>query len=179
MPKLVPPTTAVHSSFLAAIAESAAGGRGGANDASVLSREAQTHGDTWVTPQGFAAYVDDVLGDVHEDHPRPEGWVPCTSLWWVEGEEYLGRVHIRHRLTPYLREVGGHVGYHVVPSHRRRGHATAMLSAALPVAAALGIECALITCDADNVGSRRVIEKNGGLLQDRRGVKFRFWVPTG
>lgn len=53
-----------------------------------------------------------------------------------------------------------------------------MLAAALPVAAALGIECLLLTCDADNVGSRKVINANGGLLQDQRGNKLRFWVPT-
>ena len=54
-----------------------------------------------------------------------------------------------------------------------------MLAAALPVAAALGLECLLLTCDAGNIGSRRVIEANGGLLQDQRGDKLRFWVPTG
>lgn len=59
------------------------------------------------------------------------------------------------------------------------GHATAMLRASLPVARALGISSALLTCDVDNEGSRRVIERNGGVLEDRRGAKLRFWVPTG
>ncbi len=96
----------------------------------------------------------------------------------MEREQFLGRVHIRHRLTPFLRQVDGHPGYGVVPTDRRRGHATAMLAAALPVAAALGIECLLLTCDADNVGSRKVIDANGGLLQDQSGHKLRFWVPS-
>ena len=104
--------------------------------------------------------------------------MPSTHLWWVEGDVFLGRVHVRHRLTPFLRETGGHLGYHVVPPARRRGHATAMLAAALPVAAALGLECLLLTCDADNTASRRVIEANGGLLQSQRGDTLRFWVPT-
>lgn len=69
-------------------------------------------------------------------------------------------------------------GYQVVPPYRRRGHATAMLAAALPVAAAFEIECLLLTCDADNVASRKVIEANGGLLQDQRGIKLRYWIPT-
>jgi predicted acetyltransferase len=129
--------------------------------------------------EGLAGYVDQLLADTREGTPRPAGYVPSTHLWWVEGTSFLGRVHVRHRLTPVLREVGGHVGYHVVPPHRRRGHATAMLAASLPIAQALGIECLLITCDADNVGSRKVIETNGGLLQDQRGDKLRFWVPTG
>jgi len=128
---------------------------------------------------GLAGYVDRLLADTREGTARPSGYVPSTHLWWVDGADFLGRVHIRHRLTPFLRQVGGHLGYHVVPPYRRKGHATAMLGAALPVAAALGIECLLLTCDVDNTGSRRVIEANRGLFQDQRGDKLRFWLPTG
>jgi predicted acetyltransferase len=126
----------------------------------------------------LADYVGRLLADTRERAERPSGHVPSTHLWWVDGDRFLGRIQVRHRLTPFLRDIGGHVGYHVVASERRRGHATAMLAAALPVAAALGIDCLLITCDADNIGSRKVIEANGGLLQDQRAEKLRFWVPT-
>jgi predicted acetyltransferase len=53
-----------------------------------------------------------------------------------------------------------------------------MLARTLPVAAALGIDPVLITCDEDNIGSRKVIEANGGQFDDQRGVKLRFWVPA-
>ena len=53
-----------------------------------------------------------------------------------------------------------------------------MLRAGLLVARDLGIEQALLTCDWDNVGSRTIIERAGGVLEDRRGVKLRYWVPT-
>jgi predicted acetyltransferase len=53
-----------------------------------------------------------------------------------------------------------------------------MLAAVLPEADALGIDPALITCDIDNLASRRVIEANGGELEDQRGGKLRFWIPT-
>ncbi len=46
------------------------------------------------------------------------------------------------------------------------------------MAAGLGIDPALVTCDDTNVGSRKAIEHNGGLLEDQRGVKLRYWVPT-
>jgi predicted acetyltransferase len=127
----------------------------------------------------LSSYVETLLADTRERSPRPAGYVPSTHLWWVEGDEFLGRVDIRHRLTPSLRDDGGHVGYHVVPPHRRRGHATAMLAASLPVAAALEIDCLLLTCDTDNIASRKVIETNGGLFHDQRGHKLRYWVPTG
>jgi predicted acetyltransferase len=178
VPELVVPTTAVHTSFLEAMAEFAAEGRGGPADSSMLARENRQHGPLWATPDGFRAFVADVVADAREDHPRPEGYIPCTTMWWVDGTEFLARIAIRHRLTPWLLEFGGHIGYDTRPSARRQGHATAMLRAALPVAADLGIDSALITCDHDNVGSRRVIEANGGVLEDRRGVKLRYWVPT-
>ncbi|MDA8332461.1 MAG: GNAT family N-acetyltransferase [Candidatus Dormibacteraeota bacterium] len=124
------------------------------------------------------AYVQRLLADTREGTPRPPGYVPSTHLWWVEGHQFLGRVHIRHRLTPDLLTEGGHLGYHVVPPHRRLGHGTAMLAAALPVARALGIPCLLLTCDAHNHGSRRVIEANGGLFEGERAGSLRYWVPT-
>ena len=59
-----------------------------------------------------------------------------------------------------------------------QGHASAMLAASLPVAARLGIDSVLVTCDATNVGSRRVIEANGGVFEDQRAEKLRYWIPT-
>ena len=53
-----------------------------------------------------------------------------------------------------------------------------MLRQALPIARDLGIDPALITCDVGNVGSRTVIERNGGVLEDERAGKLRFWVPA-
>ena len=111
--------------------------------------------------------------------PRADGWVPATTLWWVQDNAYLARIAVRHRLTDYLLEYAGHIGYDVRPSARRQGHATAMLQHMLPIARELGIEQALVTCDAANIGSRKVIEANGGRFEDERGGKLRFWVDTG
>jgi predicted acetyltransferase len=107
-----------------------------------------------------------------------DGYVPQTVLWWAAGEESLGRLSIRHDLTPHLLYFGGNIGFEVRPGARRRGHATAMLAAALPLAAALGIDPARLDCDADNVASRLVIERNGGVLDEERDGNLYFWVPT-
>jgi predicted acetyltransferase len=178
VPALITPTTAVHTSFVAAMREFRAEGRGEPGDHTGIGIEIREFGADWSHPIGFARYVAWLLAVSTEDAPKPAGWVPATTLWWVEGTEYLGRLNIRHRLTPTLLEWGGHIGYDVRRSARRRGHATAMLAHGLPVAAALGIDPALVTCDVDNVGSRRVIEANGGVLDDERRGKLRFWVPT-
>ena len=175
MPELVLPTATVHASFLAAMDEFVAEGARDSQTAAWIEHQAPS----WQDPEVFADFVAEVIADAEEDRPRPARYVPSTTLWWIDGETYLGRLAIRHRLNDFLLDVGGHIGYDVRPSARRRGHATAMLRGALPWARGLGIDPALITCDDDNVGSIRVIEAAGGELEDVRGAKRRYWVPTG
>lgn len=112
-------------------------------------------------------------------HLECEGFAGAPRALGVDDQGREVLTYIRHRLTASLREIGGHIGYDIRPSARRHGHATAMLAAALPVARSLGIDRALLTCDADNLGSRKVIEANGGVLEDKSGDTVRYWVPTG
>lgn len=178
MPELVAPTTAVHRSFLAAMGEFRAEGRGSAADHTSIGREIVEHATGWDDVTRFAKFVEQLRREGLEETARPEGRVPQTTLWYVDGTEYLGRIGIRHRLTPFLLHEGGHIGYDVRPSARRRGHATRMLQLALPIAYELGIDPVLVTCDNDNVASRKVIEAAGGQFEDQRGSKLRYWVPT-
>lgn len=170
------PDVRVRESFLEAMREVVA--EGNRAEAAYLGSEQTRYRSGWNSPEGFAEYVATVRADGAETTPRRIGIVPHTTWWWVDGEDYLGRISVRHRLTDFLRDVGGHVGYYVRPSRRRRGHATAMLRAVLPYAADLGLEQVLVTCDDTNEGSRRVIEAAGGVLEDQRGVKLRYWLPT-
>ena len=110
--------------------------------------------------------------------PRPAGWVASSMLWMVEDDEVVGRISFRHDLTPSLVEVGGHIGYAVRPSARGQGHAADAVRQLLPRCAAHGLERVLLTCDATNHASRRTIERCGGVLEDQRGEKLRFWVST-
>ncbi|WP_406477839.1 GNAT family N-acetyltransferase [Streptomyces sp. NBC_01615] len=176
MPQLTPPHVRYRASFLDAVRESVAEG---VFVGDALERELDVYGDTWHEPEGFARYVAAVREEELEEGRRPEGFVPATWYWYVDGDAYLGRVQIRHRLTPSLLELGGHIGYGVRPSARRKGHATAMLRDVLPYARALGLDRVLVTCDTTNIGSRKVIEAAGGEFEDERGGKLRYWVPTG
>ncbi|HET7685601.1 MAG TPA: GNAT family N-acetyltransferase [Candidatus Limnocylindria bacterium] len=179
MPCLAPPSGELHASYLEALDEFRAEGRLGPGDSTGLAHEAREGISGLDDPEGFAAYVAGLRGRALPETPRPSGWVPETILWFSDGPTFIGRLSIRHRLTDSLRETGGHIGYDVRPSARRRGHGTEMLRQARPIARQLGIDPALVTCDVDNIGSRKVIEANGGRLEDVRHGKRRYWVPTG
>jgi len=167
VPALVPPHPRYHRSFLEAVAEEPG--------QLYLYRGSEVDlGD----PARFAGYVAALIADEDPESPRPPGYVPSTTLWWVDGETYLGRVSIRHLLNDTLRTVGGHIGYWIRPGARGQGHGREAFRAALPSAAALGIDPALLTCDEDNVASRRIIEGAGGVFENQIGTKRRYWVPT-
>jgi predicted acetyltransferase len=157
VPQLVLPTTALQKSYLAAVTEAVEDGRGGVGDDSMVARELREYGSRWETEEGFSAFVQQLRADAEDSTKRAAYLVPSTTWWWVEGTEYLGRISLRHRLTERLLEIGGHIGYDVRPSARRQGHATAMLKAVLAPTCKLGIDPALLTCDTDNIASRKVI----------------------
>jgi predicted acetyltransferase len=176
MPVLVTPAARHRRSFVEAMAEFRGEGRGADGDGSMLANEMRRHGATWDSEAGFAAFVAELVAARLEETPRPDGFVASTTLWYADGDVYHGRLTIRHRLTPLLLEEGGHIGYDVRPSSRHRGYATAMLAEALPIARALGICDVLLTCDDSNIASRSVIERNGGVLEDVRSGKRRYWI---
>lgn len=96
----------------------------------------------------------------------PNGYVPSTTYWLVENDEWLGLVNIRHFIEGRLLLCGGHIGYCIRYGKWGQGIGTKQLSLALEKAKEIGIDKALITCSENNIGSARVIEKNGGIYQD-------------
>ena len=114
----------------------------------------------------------------------PPHWVPCTQYLYVReaDNKVVGVIQIRHRLNEYLAKYGGHIGYSVCPSERRKGYASAMLHDVVPACRALGIGRVLITCLEDNEGSRRTILRNGGVYEStvyepEKGVYLeRYWI---
>jgi predicted acetyltransferase len=112
-----------------------------------------------------------------------EGKVPQTDFFLVRNQTtIIGRSALRHWLTPALENVGGHIGYRIRPTERRKGYGTLLLALTLVEARKLGLERVLLTCDSDNIGSRKVIEHNGGKLASESPASpdgilvARYWI---
>jgi predicted acetyltransferase len=129
----------------------------------------------------FQEYVKKLISE-SEGKNLPEGYVPQTTLWLIDRDEFIGRVSIRHELTEQLLKVGGHIGYDIRPSKRKMGYGKKILEMALPEAKKLGIEKVLVTCNETNIGSKKIIEENGGVLEnivemgERKPRKLRYWI---
>ncbi len=110
--------------------------------------------------------------------------VPEDTLWLANDKEYLGTIHLRHCLNDSLKLYGGHVGYDIRPSARRNGYGTKMLKLSFPYLIEIGLDKVLITCDITNIGSRKIIESAGGILEKVIKLDFRdvetchYWVPV-
>ena len=126
-------------------------------------------------PDTFARWVQQ-MADQESGRHVPEGRVRCTSRWVARDGELVGMVNLRHELTDALLRQGGHIGYAVRPTARRRGVARVALSLMLREAAGLGINPVLLCCRDDNAASIRTIEGAGAVLEDIREGWRRYWI---
>lgn len=160
-----------------------------------LAREFQAHGerrydDALRDPEAYLRRLARYAAGVD----LPPAHVPGTTFWLVadageprrtEGPQVLAVSGLRHRLTPQLTNIGGHIGYAVRPGARRQGIGTALLALTLVEARKHGLTRVLVTCDVTNIGSARIIERNGGVREDVRNVPgrgvpvARYWIELG
>ena len=107
----------------------------------------------------------------------PEGWVPAVQLVaFARDGQAVGFLNLRLRLSAYLLEEGGHIGYSIRPSERGKGYAKEALHQSLQVAKEKNIHRALVTCSTENPASRAVILANGGQFEDVRNGTERYWI---
>ena len=135
--------------------------------------------------EDFAAYVGSLLEEEQGINLR-EGWVPCTHQWLLtEQNHVVGVTRLRHRIdTPFLSVNGGHIGYDIAPTHRRKGYGQLALQFSLRRASSLGLSRVLLYTAEDNAPSRAVIERAGGTLEQIAYSEFwhenlcKYWVPV-
>lgn len=98
----------------------------------------------------------------------PNTEVPKITYFYVREEDnhIIGMVNIRLALNDYLRREGGHIGYSIRPTERRKNYGTQLLSEALKVCDKNGIKTVLVSCASQNIASSGVIKNCGGVLKN-------------
>ncbi|PGK35306.1 GNAT family N-acetyltransferase [Bacillus anthracis] len=132
-------------------------------------------------PSNFPAMIQELL-DAHNGVNLPESWVPDSTYWLVtDNNRIVGAVNIRHSLTEHLFNAGGHIGYGIRPSERRKGYATKLLELSLEKTKELNIKKVLVVCNEVNTASEKTILHNDGFRDDDfteedGNVVRRFWI---
>lgn len=98
-------------------------------------------------------------------------------------DKLVGMIQLRYDINhPILSLYGGHIGYSVRPSERRKGYAKEMLRQCLEEAKKAGLVRVMVSCDKSNLGSEKTILANGGVFQCEVNVEGedepikRFWI---
>ena len=118
-----------------------------------------------------------------------KSYVPSSVFLAVRNTDnkVVGIIDIRQKLSEFLLNYGGHIGYSVLPYERKKGYAKQMLKLALKECRKLGIDKILLTCDKNNIGSFKTIIANGGILENevrddvnlgKSGVIQRYWINS-
>lgn len=132
------------------------------------------------TDEGFIAWLNYIAAPAGTQwFERPK--VADSTFIALSDGVVVGILTLRHTLNDFLRQYGGHVGYSTHPDYQGQGVATAMLAFGLQTLRALGVDKVLLTCDDTNLASVRVIEKNGGRLENRveksnGTLTRRYWI---
>ncbi len=132
----------------------------------------------------FSDYVRKLKGQA-KGLNLPKNYLPQTEYWLIDGNNLIGNLKIKHKLNNKLKKVKGHIGYTIRPSKRRKGYGKHILRLALLKARKMGFKKVLITCDKTNIGSKKIIEVNGGKLQNEffetgmKVSKLRYWIKVG
>jgi predicted acetyltransferase len=141
----------------------------------------QLHFDLNSIASDFGAFVLE-LHDKKDRSKLKPGRVPSSEFWLIDDNEFIGRLSLRHELNENLLKKGGHIGYEIRPSKRRQGYGTEILRLGLEKARELRLRRVLVTCDEDNIGSKKIIEHNGGMLENVIEIegdpvrKLRYWI---
>jgi predicted acetyltransferase len=159
--RLIMPDPDYGADYLAALGEGYLdGSETGANDAARLAAIAA---DLPAHLATLNAQGGTMLAAPDREIPK----VPFAHFWIVSDGWFIGRVGIRYGLNEGLRLWGGHIGYEIRPRFRRRGFGRQALALGITHIRARGFDRLLLTCADDNLGSARIIESHGGVLEGK------------
>ena len=123
---------------------------------------------------GLDRYIEDYEGwldkiDYEYTMEPTEKKVPAETYFLVRysDNKIIGMINIRLCLNDNLEKRGGHIGYGIRPTERRKGYNKINLYLGLLVCKRHGISVVKLDCDEDNLGSKKTMEALGGIQVKR------------
>lgn len=120
---------------------------------------------------GLKRYLDDYdnwLKKLENDRNQipDEKNVPAETYFLVRESDnkIVGMINIRLVLNERLRKEGGHIGYGIRPTERRKGYNKLNLYLGLKCLKEHGVKEAFLDCNKNNLGSAKTIKALGGEL---------------
>ena len=77
----------------------------------------------------------------------------------------VGSINVRWNLNEEMLKFGGHIGYGIRPTERRKGYNKINLYLGMIEAKKLGLEKVMLDCDVDNIASDKTLKALGGKLE--------------
>ena len=123
-------------------------------------------------------YLDSLL----DDEKRPSNRCPGIEYFLIRENDgkLIGMISLRWDLNDEMLLHGGHIGYDIRPSQRRKGYNKINLYLCLLKAKEMGLEKVLFSADDDNLGSVKTILSLGGVLENKinydGSIIGRYWI---
>lgn len=77
----------------------------------------------------------------------------------------VGTINVRWNLNEAMLRFGGHIGYGIRPTERRKGYNKINLYLGMLEAKKVGLEKVMLDCDVNNLGSDKTLKALGGKLE--------------
>lgn len=131
-----------------------------------LNNEFEIHGGALVEKLDFDVWLKQIA-DNSKKETANKNWVVSSTFLVIRKTDgrLIGFVDIRHELNDFLKSYGGHIGFGIRPTERKKGYAIKILMKALAFCKEIGLKKVMLACYKDNIASRRTIEKCGGILE--------------
>ena len=121
-----------------------------------------------------------------ENYALEKGLVPAYTYFLIREDDnkLIGMIDLRLGLNDYLRNYGGHIGYSIRPTERKKGYNKINLYLVLQEAKENNLEKVLITCADSNDGSRKTILSLGGKFEKNNfdesdnGTMELYWIDV-
>ena len=102
-----------------------------------------------------------------EDFAKSVGRCPGNTFLLIRESDnrIVGTLNLRWNLNEEMLRFGGHIGYGIRPTERRKGYNKINLYLGIVEAKKVGLEKVMLDCDVNNIGSDKTLKALGGVLE--------------